>query len=167
MRNWVKTFWLSALLVSASHIQMASANGSSEDEIKAEIQQVLDNYVVAVDTLDMSVAKSIWSMREDVSFIQPRGHQKGWEDIRDSFYGKAMGSFSVRKLMLRDVNIRVLSDDTAWADFYWDFEATFKDGTPAETTGRETQVFSKEADGWKIVHIHYSGPATQREREGF
>ena len=25
----------------------------------------------------------------------------------------------------------------------------------------------KEADGWKIVHIHYSGPATQREREGF
>ena len=78
-----------------------------------------------------------------------------------------MGNFKTRDLVLKNVNIRILSEDAAWSDFYWDFNATFKDGTPIQTSGRETQVYKKEPDGWKIVHVHYSGMPVTGEREGF
>ena len=79
----------------------------------------------------------------------------------------AMGNFKTRDLVLKNITIRILSDNTAWSDFYWDFNATFKDGRPIQTSGRETQVWKKETDGWKIVHVHYSGMPITGEREGF
>ncbi len=79
-----------------------------------------------------------------------------------------MASFSKRHLRLKNIHIRVLNDETAWADFYWDFDAFFAhDDSPLKATGRESQIFRKENGAWKIVHVHYSGPATQIEREGF
>lgn len=133
-----------------------------------EIQKLLNNYVVAVNTLDLELGSEIWSQNADISFIHPRGHQKGWEDIKSSFYLGTMGNFSKRTLRLKNISIRILNDETAWADFYWDFDAVFKhDGSSLKSQGRETQIFRKEKAGWKIVHVHYSGPALQGEREGF
>jgi len=44
------------------------------------------------------------------------------------------------------------------AEFYWDFVAKLrKDGSPITTHGRETQVYRKMQDGWRLVHVHYSG----------
>jgi ketosteroid isomerase-like protein len=58
--------------------------------------------------------------------------------------------------------------DTAWAEFYWDFVAKFrKDGSPLKTQGRETQVYRKDNQGWRIVHVHYSNMPVTGEREGF
>ena len=135
---------------------------------KDVFQDVLDRYVMSVNDLDLDLAEKLWSQTEDVSFIHPRGHQKGWEDIKNSFYLGAMGGFSKRSLRLKDVSVRILSDDTAWSDFYWDFSAVFKnDGTEMNSAGRETQIWKREGDGWKIVHVHYSNMPVTGEREGF
>lgn len=134
----------------------------------SEIQKILERYTASINNLDLELASQIWSQTADTSFIHPRGHQKGWEDIKRAFYLGAMANFSKRDLRLKDISIRILSKEVAWADFYWDFHAVFaEDGSAMTTKGRETQIFRKEKEGWKIVHVHYSGPATQREREGF
>ena len=58
--------------------------------------------------------------------------------------------------------------DAAVAEFYWDFVAKFrKDGSPISTHGRETQVYRKTSDGWRLVHVHYSGMPVTTERRGF
>ena len=132
-----------------------------------ELNTLLNNYVKAVNDLDLDLAEKIWSHKESISFIHPGGHQRGWEEIRDAFYLGAMANFQSRELKLKDVNIRILSDNTAWADFYWDFDAKFIDGSPMQTSGRETQIWKKESGGWKIVHVHYSGLPVTGEREGF
>jgi ketosteroid isomerase-like protein len=133
-----------------------------------EIMTLLDKYTESVDTLNMNLAKSIWSQKETLSFIQPRGHPKGWKKIKSSFYLGAMANFSERDLKLKDISINMLDDNTAWAEFYWDFNAVFaKDGHKIKTEGRETQIYKKENDGWKIVHVHYSGPAITKARQGF
>lgn len=158
MNAFIKTTLIIALMVVGS---VSRADNS-------EIQQVLDRYVTSINTLDMDLAGQIWSQSEDVSFIQPRGHQKGWKQVKENFYLGAMMNFSKRELQLKDISIRMLGEDTAWTNFYWDFYAVFsKNGKEIHTQGRETQVLHKDKDGWKIVHIHYSGPATQREGEGF
>jgi ketosteroid isomerase-like protein len=141
-----------AYLIFASLI----ASNCFADDID-DINALLVDYVTSVNELDLAKAESIWSSDDAISFIHPRGHSKGWDEISSTFYLGAMANFSKRDLRLRDITIRVLSPDTAWGDFYWDFDATFNDGSPAQTTGRETQVWKKETDGWKVVHVHYSG----------
>ncbi len=54
------------------------------------------------------------------------------------------------------------------AEFYWSFDATMaKDATTIHTEGRETQVLEKTNQGWRIVHVHYSGMPVTGERQGF
>ena len=142
-------------------------SGPAFADAEAQLQLLLRQYAEAVNNLDLELAKEIWSQEKDISFIHPRGHQRGWQEIKTAFYQETMGQFSKRQLTLRDISIRILGKDTAWSDFYWDFEAVFPDGKELASTGRETQVWKKEADGWKIVHVHYSGPAIQRAGEGF
>ena len=143
----------------------ASLAGHADEE--ANLRLLLDQYITSINEVDISLAEQIWSQTGQISFIHPRGHQRGWDEIKNGFYLEAMGPFAKRRLEFRDVSIHILSEDTAWAEFYWDFEAEFPDGKPLATTGRETQVLKKEADGWKIVHIHYSGPPIEEEGQGF
>jgi ketosteroid isomerase-like protein len=88
--------------------------------------------------------------------------------VRENFYVRTMREpFSDRRLTVRDVAVRV-SGDSAWAEFYWDFSATFRnDGKPLRTTGRESQVYRWTEDGWRIVHVHYSRMPVTGQREGF
>jgi ketosteroid isomerase-like protein len=85
------------------------------------------------------------------------------------FYEATMRDrFTARKLQVRDIAIRILGD-TALAEFYWTFDATFRDdGSPLRTKGRETQVFRRGGSvGWTIVHVHYSTMPVTGNREGF
>jgi hypothetical protein len=75
-------------------------------------------------------------------------------------------TFSERKLSPHDLAVHV-HDDSAWVEFYWDFVATFrKDGSPLTTHGRETQVYWKVANEWRLVHVHYSAMPIAQERPG-
>ena len=142
-----------------------SMAGHADEE--AKLRLLLDQYITSINNADIRLAEQIWSQTEHISFIHPRGHQRGWDEIKNGFYLEAMGPFATRRLEFRDVSIHLLGEDAAWAEFYWDFAAEFPDGKPLTTTGRETQLLKKEPDGWKIVHIHYSGPPTLEEGQGF
>ncbi len=75
--------------------------------------------------------------------------------------------FSERKLVVRDLQVSV-HGDSAYAEFYWNFEAKVrKDGSTLHTAGRESQMFSRTAQGWRLSHIHYSNMPVTGEREGF
>ena len=150
-----------ALAAAVGHAALA------QEAATAEIAALLERYVQAVNALDLDLAEEIWSQEPGVSFIQPRGHQRGWPDIRQNFYLGAMGGLPTRHLTLGEYEIHPLTDDAAWAEFYWTFEASLPDGTPINTAGRETQIYRRENGVWQIRHVHYSGMPTQEEGEGF
>jgi ketosteroid isomerase-like protein len=142
--------------------------GAAARSDEAAIRSLIAAYAKSIDAADTTVASTIWAATPEVSFIHPRGHERGWGAIKTTFYEQTMGlRFSNRKLSVKDVTISCYGD-TAWAEFYWDFVATLrKDGSPLTTHGRETQVFSKVAGAWRLVHVHYSGMPVTGEREGF
>ena len=151
-------------------LALAAAVGNAalaQETATAEIAALLESYVQAVNELDLDLAEEIWSQAPGVSFIQPRGHQRGWPDIRQNFYLGAMGGLPTRHLTLGEYEIHPLTDDAAWAEFHWTFEASLPDGTPINTAGRETQIYRRENGVWQIRHVHYSGMPTQEEGEGF
>ncbi len=138
------------------------------DPAVAEIKSIIDKYAQSVDDVDTELAAQIWSNSDDISFIHPRGHERGWEQVKTNFYEKTMRDrFSERKLNIHHVVVHVLKD-AAWAEFYWNFTAKLRsDGSTLETAGRESQVYIKSESGWSIIHVHYSGMPVSGEREGF
>jgi ketosteroid isomerase-like protein len=114
------------------------------------------------------LASQVWLDTPDVSFIHPLGHEHGFDQIKQNVYGRLMGeTFSERKLTPRDISVHVYGE-SAWAEFYWDFAAKFKkDGSPLATRGRETQVYKRTAQGWRLVHVHYSGMPIAEKEKGF
>ncbi len=164
-RLWALT--LLALLPSLFSPKPASAQTDVEAEIE-KIQGIIKKYEKAVDDADTKLASEIWSQTGDVSFIHPRGHEHGWEEIKKNVYEKAMRDlFSERKLTTSKVLIHVYKD-AAWAEFDWVFVAKFRsDGSPLRTEGRESQVYRKTDRGWVLVHVHYSGMPVRAKGEGF
>jgi ketosteroid isomerase-like protein len=141
--------------VSNSQTNLASSTG---DPIAIQaLRNVINEYAKSVDSLDLSLARKVWSAGPEVTFIHPRGTERGLEQILQNFYGNTMGTFSKRQLLPDQMDIHVY-DDTAWSEFTWTFHATVRaSGQNITTQGRETQVYHKENGTWRIVHVHYSG----------
>jgi ketosteroid isomerase-like protein len=142
--------------------------GAADRSAAAEIMPLIELYTRSVDAADTALAAGVWAATPEVSFIHPRGTERGWDEVQANFYRDTMNApFSARRLTARNVAIHVCGD-AAWATFDWNFTATVRaDGSRLETSGRETQVFQKTPDGWRLVHIHYSGPPTVGHLEGF
>jgi hypothetical protein len=143
--------------------QETRSTQTKDGEAETQIRQLIGKYAQSVDEADPALAEQVWLDSPEVSFIHPLGHEHGFEQIQQNVYRHLMGeTFSERKLSPRDISIHV-QGDSAWVEFYWDFVAKFrKDGSPITTHGRETQVYWRMPNGWRLVHVHYSGmPVTQ------
>ncbi len=147
---------------SEARAQVSPAESPADSVV---IRSLIEKYAKSVDDADTTLAAQVWLNSPDVSFIHPLGHEHGFEQIKQNVYMRLMGdTFSERKLSVHDVSVHVYGD-AAWAEFYWDFAGQFrKDGSPLATHGRETQLYRKEQDRWRLVHVHYSGmPVSARE----
>lgn len=142
----------------------AFENANSSEEIK----NLVAKYAKSIDAADTNLASQVWWDSPEASFIHPLGHEHGFEQIKQNVYKRLMGeTFSERKLTPRDITVQLLGD-AAVAEFYWDFAAKLrKDGSPITTHGRETQVYRRTPDGWRLVHVHYSGMPVTLSNQGF
>jgi ketosteroid isomerase-like protein len=148
---------ITAALLSVYGLESATAQSSAKDT--AQIQTVLHTYAQSIDAADATLAGTIWSHTTEVSFIYPLGTEKSYDEIMRDLYTHVMGeTFTARDLQIHDPKIHVY-ENFAWSEFTWTFHATLRgNGKNITTEGRETQVYRKENGGWRIVHVHYSGP---------
>jgi ketosteroid isomerase-like protein len=125
-------------------------------DVKA-IHDLVEQYVQAVDRLDLTLLSQIWSHSSEASFIYPLGEEQGYDAIEQQVFRNVMGGmFSTRDLQTRDVTVHV-NGNAAWSEFHWTFHATMrKDGSAETTKGVETQIYRKEAGKWRLIHVHYS-----------
>lgn len=140
-----------------------------QDNIIEEIKHLIHKYVISIDKADIHLASDIWMDSSKTSFIHPKGHEHGFEEIKQNFYIKTMNdNFSERKLSIHELAVQI-HGGTAIAEFYWNFKGKLRsDGSALETSGRETQVYCKDDQAlWKLVHVHYSNIPIDGEREGF
>lgn len=134
-----------------------------------EVRAVVDRYLESVDEADTALARQVWAERDDISFIHPLGHEEGWAQIKGNVYEKLMGGmFSTRRLTIKKISIKP-HRDSAVAEFYWEFNATWrKDGSALRTQGRETQVLLKDRNGtWRLAHVPYSAMPATNTIQGF
>jgi len=135
----------------------ATALGSAGSD-EQQIRQLIAQYAHAVDEASPALVDQVWSHAGEVSFIYPLGEEHGLTAIEEHVFRDVMGGmFSKRDLQIEEPEIYVYGD-TAWSEFHWVFHATQrKDGSAVVSKGVETQIYRREKDGWRLVHVHYSG----------
>jgi Xaa-Pro aminopeptidase len=138
------------------------------DPNEKEIELLIAKYAISIDRADTDLAAKIWWDSPQVSFVHPLGHERGFDQSKQNIYKLlTVGTFSERKLSVRDVSVQV-PGDSALPVFYWDFAAKFRKGeTPIATHGRETQLYVKQEGVWRLAHVHYSGMPVSDQRQNF
>ena len=127
---------------------------------------LINHYIHSIEQADTVLALKIWSPTSEISFMNPRGTEYGWNGIKN-IYKMFHDSFSARKLSFYDLKFSYYGD-VSWVTFYWIFDATLKsDNTAVQTKGRETQIWRKINYEWRLVHVHYSGMPVTSEVQGF
>lgn len=150
------------LCITAPGMPAQTSAKGTEARSRTQIRHLIDVYTQAVDNADPKLAATVFLITQDASFISPAGHERGWNKISNDVFEKLMGqTFSKRHLALVGEPVIHVYGDAAVAEFDWDFQATLRsNGEPVHTTGRESQFYVRFADkSWKLVHVHYSGPA--------
>ena len=137
-------------------LALALLSAACHGNDQAAIRSLIDRYANAADTADPAVVSQVWSNSPEVTFIEPLGNLRGIDQVK-SFYTQVMGGmFTDRHLVTKNVAIHV-DGDSAWSEFDWEFTAKLKsNGSSVDTRGSETQIYRREPNGWRIVHVHYS-----------
>jgi ketosteroid isomerase-like protein len=132
---------------------------STEDEVR----QISDQFYAALNRMlngDAGAMMEIWSHSSDVTTMHPVvGRQVGWDQVRASWeqFAQLCSGGHVTKT---DPLIR------AGSDLAYEVGSESGEGTVAGETvsfeQRVTNVYRREAGGWKIVHHHTDiNPAMQ------
>ena len=124
----------------------------AREAVRAEIQQVLDNYSNAMLTHNYDAMAAFWSTSEDFVMAgdgRILGGSGAWVKLMDQYYE------DYDKYYLwdyQDVHILPLSEESAVATVEFRFRwHTTKDETMS-SRGSWTYVFRIENDEWKVVH---------------
>jgi ketosteroid isomerase-like protein len=130
--------------------------GREEDEVLAANRAFYD----AFESLDPTALARVWSELRPITCIHP-----GWDVIegRDAViesWRRIARSTSEIKLTLDDVRAFVRGD-TAWVVLVERIDALSGNERVA-ATAQATNVFLREAAGWKLVH-HHAAPVRLAE----
>lgn len=144
MRNTISIVFLIAIGFGATQNTKAQLAKTPVTETASVVRRMVDVYVQSIVDADAKIGATV--------------------------YVKTMGEmFTKRWLKLvGDTNIQVYGN-AAVVEFNWDFVATLRaNGQTIHTTGRESQVYIDTPEkGWRLVHLHYSGPPIGGPGQGF
>jgi ketosteroid isomerase-like protein len=138
---------------SACGADSPGAPPAADDE---QINAVLDAYFEAVEQIDLEGFLELLAEPDEVSVITPAGRLHSRADLEGFFQGMRDG---YAELHLERSNVTIRDEgSTAWSAYDFQLTGMFADGSPAEFSGWETQVYRRTAAGWRITHVHYSVP---------
>jgi hypothetical protein len=86
MRNAISIVFLFAIGFAATQNTKAQLAKTPVTETASVVRRMVDVYVQSIVDADAKLGATVWSPTPDVSFIEPRGNEQGWEQISSVFY---------------------------------------------------------------------------------
>jgi ketosteroid isomerase-like protein len=125
---------------------------AAEDEVRQASEQF---YAALNSTLDgdSSPMEEIWSHGSDVSAMHPFGGlMVGWEEVGAS-WEQAARAFSGGQVALDEMVVVAITEDAAYTLGTEHGQGNVGDQRVG-IEWRVTNIYRREADGWRIVHHH-------------
>lgn len=132
------------------------ATGMDVPADAAAAAAVVDAFSLALKTKDFEAIQS--ALASSVIVLEEGGAERDREEY--------MGHHAIADaLFMAKADVKVLrrtaraDGDSAWVAS--ETEISMREGEPNTQLGTETMILDKTADGWKIVHIHWSSRPKQ------
>ena len=151
-----------SLLTTLIFVLLVSCTGNMDEqddfindsilEARAEIRDAIKSIVKDAETADIDGLKNAHLKSDKFSKFGPRSFDR--QNVKSTNESEAafFGSISNFKQEARDLKIDIF-DDIAIATYY-PYVSFIQDGVEKKGNGRQTLVFIKTKNGWKIIHEH-------------
>ena len=124
------------------------------DDDAAEVEEANARFYRAFESLEIAEMDAVWSHRDDVRCIHPGWCLlSGWDTVRQSWAAIFKGSREMR-FSLSDVDVHV-TGDLAWVTCTENILSEVR-GRIAVTAILATNLFERQAEGWRLIHHHAS-----------
>ena len=124
--------------------------------LEDEIRQASERFYAALNRTtngDPGPMMEVWSHGSDVSAMHPFGSRSlGWEEVRAS-WEQAAQAFSDGQVELDDLVVVPVAGDTAYTLGTEHGQAKIGEES-IRIDWRATNIYRREAAGWKMVHHH-------------
>src|SRR5437016_185386 len=119
-------------------------------------------FYAAFEMLDAAAMERAWSDAHPVSCIHPSGTLiEGRDTVLESWRAIFRSTTSIHFVL---ENVRVfIAGDAAWVVLTESIDARHGEAQVSAST-RATNVFTREASGWKLVHHHAEPPSSARRQ---
>ena len=119
--------------------------------------RVLLAYAQAINAKDVAAMGRLVAVRgKDFTVFEGSGANTGWADYRDHHLVPEFANPDLVFHTYAFENIKTRRDgDLAFSTFSIKMVYTYK-GEKKSRTGRGTAILTRDADAWKIVHLHTS-----------
>ena len=153
--NWLASA-LPGLLLLAS---CATAPRTSEDviygshpEAQAELRAVVESIAADIEQANVEGLQALHLNSEKFSKFGPRSFER--QDVSSTNESEAafFSSISEADYQVEDLKIDVFGDVAVVT--YYPNVSCVREGEEVSVSGRQTLVFVRTADGWKLVHEH-------------
>lgn len=124
----------------------------SHPESQVELRAVVDSIAADIETANIEGLQALHLHSEKFSEFGPRSFER--QDVTSTNESEAafFGSISEADYQVEDLKIDVFGD--VGVVTYYPHISFIREGEEVQVSGRQTFVFVRTADGWKIVHEH-------------
>ena len=140
-----------AALAHESKPASASATATA-DAATAPVTAVVDRFSAALQKGDLATVESL--LAADVLVLEGGGAERSRAEYMEHHAGHD-AEFLKSAHVQRGTRTARVHGDMAWVGTESEIHAT-ADGKPVTLLSSETMVLHKTAEGWRIVHIHWS-----------
>lgn len=129
---------------------------------KAAIEDLLEQYVIAIENEDLQKVENSWSTNDSIMMFGTDSDEKllGWDKIRKAYLNQ-FNLISDTYISVYDQFIRInCTGNTAWFSESMNYNFIYDSVAHSFEGIRFTGVIEKDDnDGWKLVQGHLSVPA--------
>ncbi len=151
--GWAWTLFALAVLMGT--VLSAPPAGIAESREQAAIRALLDAQARAWNAGDIEGFMAGYWKSDETEFVGASGVLRGWQAVLDRYRRTYPDRKAMGQLTFSDLEITVLSRDTAYVVGRWQLER--ENDRPR---GVFTLIVRKFPEGWRIVHDHTSALAS-------
>lgn len=112
---------------------------------------------------DFAPMLALWSRADDVSYCDTRGQIIRGRPALEDYWRRAAelnASAPVRLIVTGEVQQDVIGSEMAYVVTV---EQVRREGEPGVMTARATNIYRREAGGWRLLHRHADAPPSMAE----
>jgi ketosteroid isomerase-like protein len=140
-----------AIAVTCIITATVSAAATPTESAVAEIRAVLRAQQDAWNRGDIDGFMDGYARSKSTAFVSEDSVKRGWQRVRDRYRKKYSNRTEMGALAFSDLEITLLSSDSAVALGRWKLKRAND-----QPHGRFTLIFKHLPEGWRIVHDHTS-----------